>query len=111
MSTLSPSTVAINTIAHSLANALNAAAGLDATQSEDLCALLRIAAGEVDRVRKANRKAASAVKRAAKKSETKAEKKSPNELAQNRCDGRSEAEGSPQGRGGQYHCRPLAAGR
>jgi hypothetical protein len=64
MSNLSPSTVAINTIAHCLANALDASAGLDMTAADDLRALLRIAAGEVDRVRKANRKATTAAKRA-----------------------------------------------
>ena len=65
MANLSPSTVAINTIAHCLANALDASAGLDSAISEDLGALLRIASGEVDRVRKANRKASTAAKRAA----------------------------------------------
>lgn len=64
MANLSPSTVAINTIAHCLANALDASAGLDMTVSDDLRALLRVAAGEVDRVRKANRKATTAAKRA-----------------------------------------------
>jgi hypothetical protein len=64
MANLSPSTVAINTIAHCLANAMEASSGLDATMSEDLRALLRIATTEVDRVRKSNRKAASAAKRA-----------------------------------------------
>ena len=93
MSTLSPSTVAINTIAHSLANALNAASGLDATVSDDLCALLRLAAGEVDRVRKASRKAASAAKRAAKKSENKAEKKSPKRA------GKTDAMAAPKQKG------------
>jgi len=63
MSNLSPSTVAINTIAHCLANALDVSAGLDTTVAEDLRALLRVAAGEVDRVRKANRKATTAAKR------------------------------------------------
>ena len=65
MANLSPSTVAINTIAHCLANAMDASAGLDSALSADLRALLRIATGEIDRVRKANRKAASAAKRAA----------------------------------------------
>jgi hypothetical protein len=64
MANLSPSTVAINTIAHCLANALDVSAGLDTTESDDLRALLRIAVGEVDRVRKANRKATTAAKRA-----------------------------------------------
>ena len=64
MANLSPSTVAINTIAHCLANALDVSAGLDMTLSDDLRALLRIAVGEVDRVRKANRKAMTAAKRA-----------------------------------------------
>jgi hypothetical protein len=64
MANLSPSTVAINTIAHCLANALDASTGLDASMSADLRALLRVAAGEVDRVRKSNRKAAVAAKRA-----------------------------------------------
>ena len=64
MANLSPSTVAINTIAHCLANALDASTGLDASMSADLRALLRVASGEVDRVRKSNRKAAAAAKRA-----------------------------------------------
>ena len=64
MANLSHSTVAINTIAHCLANALDASTGLDASMSADLRALLRVAAGEVDRVRKSNRKAAVAAKRA-----------------------------------------------
>ncbi len=64
MANLSPSTVAINTIAHNLANAMDACAGLDASMSEDLRALLRMASTEIDRVRKANRKAATAAKRA-----------------------------------------------
>jgi hypothetical protein len=64
MANLSPSTVAINTIAHCLANALDASSGLDASMSADLRALLRVASGEVDRVRKSNRKAAAAAKRA-----------------------------------------------
>ena len=59
----SPSTVAINTIAHCLANALDASVGLDTTGADDLRALLRVAVGEVDRVRKANRKATTAAKR------------------------------------------------
>ncbi len=85
MANLSPSTVAINTIAHCLANAMDASAGLDAVLSEDLRALLRVTAGELDRVRKANRKAAAAAKRAtaavkksgskrSRKAQTKAEK-------------------------------------
>ena len=65
MANLSPSTVAINTIAHCLANALDASAGLDLVISEDLRALLRLTATEIDRVRKTNRKAAAAAKRAA----------------------------------------------
>ena len=56
MANLSPSTVAINRIAHCLANALDASSGLDASMSADLRALLR--------VRKSNRKAAAAAKRA-----------------------------------------------
>jgi hypothetical protein len=64
MANPSPSTAAINTIAHCLANALDASAGLDTTVSDDLRALLRIAVGEIDRVRKANRKATTAAKRA-----------------------------------------------
>ena len=78
MANLSPSTVAINTIAHYLANAMDASDGLDAALSEDLRALLRIAVGEIDRVRKANRKAAAAAKRAAvagKKSGSKSARK------------------------------------
>lgn len=81
MSTLSPTTVAINTIAHCLANAMNASAGLDAAISEDLRALLRLAAGEADRVRKASRKAASAAKRATNKSESKSVKKASSKSA------------------------------
>ena len=64
MANLSPSTVAINRIAHCLANALDASSGLDASMSADLRALLRVASGEIDRVRKSNRKAATAAKRA-----------------------------------------------
>ena len=64
MANLSPTTVAINTIAHHLASAMDATVGLDAALSGDLRALLRIAVDEADRVRKANRKAASAAKRA-----------------------------------------------
>ena len=64
MANLSPSTVAINTIAHCLANALDVSAELDASLAGDLRALLHIASGEVDRVRKANRKASTAAKRA-----------------------------------------------
>ena len=64
MANLSPSSAAINTIAHCLANALDASAGLDTAVSDDLRALLRIAVGEADRVRKANRKATAAAKRA-----------------------------------------------
>jgi hypothetical protein len=64
MANPSPSTAAINTIAHCLANALDASAGLDTTVSDDLRALLRIAVGEIDRVRKANRKATRAARRA-----------------------------------------------
>jgi hypothetical protein len=74
MSKLSPSTVAINTIAHNLANALNAVSELDRTISEDLRSLLHLASCEVDRVRKANRKAAAAAKRASGKP-VKSEKK------------------------------------
>ena len=80
MAHLSPSTVAINTIAHCLANAIDAAAGLDASVSEDLRALLRIAASEAGRVRKANRKAAAAAKRTAEsQSEKKATSKRKNQ--------------------------------
>ena len=64
MANFSPSTVAINTIAHCLANALDASSGLDVSMSADLRALLRVASGEIDRVRKSNRKAAAAAKRA-----------------------------------------------
>ena len=74
MAHLSPTVVAINTIAHCLANALDASAGLDAAMSDDLRALLRVATGELERVRKANRKASSAAKRAP----VNAEKKSSN---------------------------------
>lgn len=61
---LSPASVSINSIAHCLANALDASAGLDAAMTEDLRALLRLATAEVDRVRNANRKAIAAAKRA-----------------------------------------------
>ena len=71
MAHLSPSAAAINAIAHCLANALDA---LDAQMSEDLRAMLRIAAGEVDRVRKANRKAATVAKRASSEPEKKSRK-------------------------------------
>jgi hypothetical protein len=74
MSNLSPATIAINTIAHSLANAVSAASELEAVLSQDLRSLLHLASCEVDRVRKANRKAASAAKRAGGKPE-KSEKK------------------------------------
>jgi hypothetical protein len=75
MANLSPTTVAINTIAHNLANAVEAVKGLDPEMSADLRALINIAAGEIARVRKAARKAAAAAKRSggeAKKSENKA---------------------------------------
>ena len=75
MAHLSPSAAAINAIAHCLANALDASTGLDAQISEDLRAMLRIAAGEVDRVRKANRKAATAAKRASGEPEKKSRKR------------------------------------
>jgi hypothetical protein len=74
MSNLSPSTVAINTIAHCLANAAAAACELDAALAQDLRSLLHLASCEVDRVRKANRKAAAAAKRAGGKPD-KSEKK------------------------------------
>lgn len=83
MANLSPTTVAINTIAHNLANAAEAVKGLDTALSEDLRALLNIAAGEIARVRKEARKAAAAAKRSegsAKKSGKKiaaAAKKAP----------------------------------
>jgi len=65
MASLSPNTIAINTIAHNLANAADAIVALDATISEELRALIRLANAELGRVRKASRKAASAAKRAA----------------------------------------------
>ena len=64
MAQLSPTNISINTIAHNLANALDASAGLDPAMTEDLRVLLRLTAGEVDRIRKANRKAAAEAKRA-----------------------------------------------
>jgi hypothetical protein len=76
MGKLSPSTIAINTIAQSLANSASAARDLDAGISEDLRSLLHLAVCEIDRVRKAQRKAASAAKRAADKPGNKSEKKS-----------------------------------
>ncbi len=81
MSKLSPSTVAINTIAHCLANASNAVSELDASLSQDLRSLLHLAACEVDRVRKANRKAASAAKRAASGKTAKSGKKASTKRA------------------------------
>ncbi len=83
MANLSPTTVAINTIAHNLANATEAVNGLDPALSEDLRALLNIAAGEIARVRKAARKAAAAMKRSgsdavkSKKKAASASKKAP----------------------------------
>ena len=76
MPKLSPATIAINTIAHSLANAVSAASEIDAAISQDLRSLLHLAASEVDRVRKSNRKAAAASKRAGGKPQ-KPEKKAP----------------------------------
>ena len=77
MAHLSPSAAAINAIAHCLANALDASTRLDTQMSEDLRAMLRIAAGEVDRVRKENRKAATAAKRASGEPEKKSRKRAP----------------------------------
>ncbi len=83
MANLSPTTVAINTIAHNLANAAEALKGLDPALSEDLRALLNVAAGEIARVRKAARKAAAATKRSggdavkSKKKAASASKKAP----------------------------------
>ena len=71
MAQLSPPNISINTIAHNLANALDASAELDPAMTEDLRALLRLAASEVDRVRTANRKAAAAAKRASGQDEKK----------------------------------------
>ncbi|WP_127075303.1 hypothetical protein [Rhodomicrobium lacus] len=65
MASLSPNTIAINTIAHNLANAADAVAALDVAISEELRALIRLANAEVARVRKAARKAAATAKRAA----------------------------------------------
>ncbi|MBJ7534892.1 hypothetical protein JDN40_12320 [Rhodomicrobium vannielii ATCC 17100] len=65
MASLSPNTVAINTIAHNLANAADAVAALDAAISEELRALIRLANAEIVRVRKAARKAAATAKRTA----------------------------------------------
>ena len=75
MAHLSPSTVAINTVAHCLANALDASTGLDSAISQDIRGLLRIASGEIDRVRKANRKAQTAARRAAQQFEKKSKSK------------------------------------
>lgn len=80
MPNLSPSTIAINTIAHNLANAANAARDLDTAISQDLRALLHLAASEVDRVRKASRKAAAAAKRSSAKT-VKSEKPAPTKRA------------------------------
>ena len=71
MSNLSPSTVAINTIAHCLANALDVSAGLDTAAADDLRVLLRIAVGEVDRVRKATTAAKRANGSSGKKAKSK----------------------------------------
>ncbi|MBT3071925.1 hypothetical protein KKP04_13745 [Rhodomicrobium sp. Az07] len=77
MASLSPNTIAINTIAHNLANAADAVAALDAAISEELRALIRLANAEVVRVRKAARKAAAAAKRAAVAAATAVESKQP----------------------------------
>jgi hypothetical protein len=71
MANLSPTTVAINTIAQCLANAASAARELDSSISDDLRSLLRVALSEADRVRKASRKAAAAAKREGSKPEKK----------------------------------------
>jgi|SRR5208337_284830 len=70
MANPSPSTLAIDSIAQCLANAAEAARGLNCAASQDLCSLLQIAACEAERVRKAIRKAAP------KKAAAKADKKS-----------------------------------
>ncbi len=82
MPNLSPSTIAINTIAHNLANAATAACDLDPAITQDLRSLLHLAACEVDRVRKASRKAAAAAKRAGGKP-AKPEKKASAKSAKN----------------------------
>jgi hypothetical protein len=58
MANMSPTTAAIESIAKNIAQACEAARGLDGMMSQDLQSLLRIAGGECDRVRKASRKAA-----------------------------------------------------
>jgi hypothetical protein len=77
MASLSPNTIAINTIAHNLANAADAVAALDVAISEELRALIRLANAEVARVRKAARKAAATAKRAAAAASIAVEPKQP----------------------------------
>ncbi len=67
MANISPSTLAINTIAKSLANAVEAARGLDLAASQDLRSLLSIAASEVERVRKVSKKTSKSAKHSAAK--------------------------------------------
>jgi hypothetical protein len=59
MANMSPTTQAVNTIAQCLANAAEAARGLNLSASQDLRSLLHIAACEAERVRKAIRKPAA----------------------------------------------------
>jgi hypothetical protein len=60
MPNMSPTTAAIESIAKNLAQACEAARGLNAVMSQDLQSLLRIAGCEAERVRKASRKATRA---------------------------------------------------
>jgi hypothetical protein len=66
MANMSPTTAAIASIAQHLAQACEAARGLDAMASQDLRSLLRIAGCEAERVRKSSRKAAASKKPAVK---------------------------------------------
>jgi hypothetical protein len=81
MANLSPSTVAINSIAQCVANAAEAARSLDAAVSQDIRSLLHLAACEAERVRKMNRKAAAAAKLAPKQAEKKAKAVRPQNVA------------------------------
>ena len=66
MASLSPTTLAIDSIAHCLATASEAVRRLDGSVSNDLRSLLHIAGCEAERVRKAARKAGAAKKPASK---------------------------------------------
>jgi hypothetical protein len=70
MANVSPQKAAIDTIVKSLAGAVVAARALDLSASNDLRSLLSIAAGEAERVRKATRRTAPAIKSAPKKAKS-----------------------------------------